>query len=170
MTLGRIVLLAALVLPSLGCGSKEFTVPEMYAPLVSIVERPNYVLPETAITTIGTTAYVVSLGDWLADHPEGSIAFNATLLHEQEHSKRQLSYGTLAWLAQYVVDTGFMWAEEQRGWYLELKALANSGQHLNVDAIAQILHDYKNLSGRMVSFPEAQIWVRDVLAGTWKPN
>jgi hypothetical protein len=175
VTVSRIGLLALLVLPSIGCrtladsaGYETHPVEEQFRPLETITERPNYVLPETAITTVGTTAYVVSLDVWLGKHPPGSTTYTAKLLHEQEHSKRQLKEGTLGWVARYVVDTDFMWEEEQRGWYLELIHLRNNGLDVNVDVIAMILHGYKNAVGkRMVSFVEARLWVLDVLAGRW---
>lgn len=172
MTLTRIALLAALVLPSLGCSSsKDFSVPREFEPLETITERPNYVLPETAITTIGTSAYVVNLDEWLGRYPPGSVEFVAVMRHEQTHSQRQLAAGTLGWVAHYVVDTDFMWTEERIGWYYELITLRDNGRTINVDAVATILSHYKNATNsRMVGFVEAKQWVQSVLSGQWKPQ
>ena len=188
MSLTRIALLAALVLPSLGCVAERgdngvqaanviddhlgvFLVPAEFSPLAAITERPDYVLPESAITTIGTTAYVVNLSAWLRQYRPGSFEFHAVMLHEQAHSKRQLAYGTLGWIAHYVVDTDFMWTEEQIGWYYELIMLRNSGVTINADGVATILSHYKNATNsRMVGFVEAKQWVQSVLSGQWKPQ
>lgn len=163
-------LLPILVMLLPACSSREHELDPVYAPLEQIRERPNVVLSETAITTIGDTSYVVDLHDWLERHPEGSLTYRAVLLHEQEHSKRQLKAGTLGWLSRYLTDKDFMWAEEQRGWYWELKALHSGGATVNVDGVANALSKYKTATGtRMVSAADAKVWVIQVLAGQWAP-
>lgn len=142
-----------------------------YRPLKVISERPDMILDSGAISTIGDTVYVVDLTDLLDSHPPGGVRYNALLLHEQEHSKRQKAANMVGWLARYLTNPKFMWKEEQRGWYLELRTLRNGGVNINVDAVAELLSSYKTIVGRrMVNFADAKIWVTQVLNGQWTPS
>lgn len=174
---GLIFYLALVVLP--GCIAEGSPLPTYgetrpieadYRPLVVLSERPDLVLSSTAITTVGTTAYVVDLDAWLTKHPPGSSTYHALMLHEQEHSKRQLDYGTLRWVGRYVNDASFMWAEEQRGYYHQIIALRNAGQFVNVDGLAAAMVKYKTVGGTpMVELEAAKVWIRQVLLGQWTP-
>lgn len=160
--------LAAAVLLA-GCGGASHTVPVDYAPLEEIRERPRWLGSDALITTIGNTAYVADLPEWLERHPPGSVSYRAKLLHEQIHAQRQTAAGLTAWLARYGTATDFMWSEEQRGWYKELRELHQWGQTVNPEGVARILADYKNLTGNMVSYADALQWVQAVLNGGWTP-
>jgi hypothetical protein len=173
------LVLAVLVLPLAACatsmksgeGDAVHTLTPEYSPLVEIRERPDFVLPESAITTIGTKAYVVDLADWLTRHPPDSPTYKAKLAHEHIHSSRQLKQGVTSWISGYLVSADFMWAEEQIGWYYEITTLQRLGLQVNVDGVALILNGYRTAAGSpMVSFPEAKTWVIDVLDGRWKPG
>ena len=75
--------------------------------------------------------------------------------------------GLAEWLVRYSLDCGFMWQEEQAGWYREIKSLQAAGQLVSPEVFASSLDDYANATGDMVSYSEALTWVRDVLAGRW---
>ena len=166
----RYSILALVLVLTVGCGSyKSIELDDKWAPLEQIHERPDMLGSATTATTIGHTVYVESINRWLADHPIDSPRFNATMLHEQLHSVRQLDTGVTAWIARYATDIDFMWAEEQLGWYLTLRELKRTGNQINVLGVATTLHGYKNLLGHMVGTAEAITWVEDVLAGRWTP-
>lgn len=152
-----------------GCSGEVVRLDPEWAPLVEVVQRPSLVLSDEASTTLGTRIYVADIDAWERRYPEGSAQRAAVLLHEQEHARRQLAAGLGRWLGRYLNDTDFMWAEEQRGWALELRHLVRNGRPVIPEAVASTLHDYQNLDGRMVGFAEALAFVRAVLAGTWTP-
>jgi hypothetical protein len=163
-------LLLVLLVTLVGCAGREHKLDASYAPLDRITERPNVGIAETAVTTIGDTVYVVDLKKWLAENAPGSLTYHATLLHEQEHARRQFDRGLVRWLASYMTDSDFMWREEQRGWYLELRALRAGGANILVDVVADSLASYKTITGKdMVKFDAAKAWVQAVLAGQWAP-
>lgn len=148
----------------------ELRLDPRWAPLEAIVERAALPgLSNTAATTIGTKVHVVDLAAWLKRHPEGSPRFDAVLHHEQVHARRQLAAGVDPWIARYLRDRAFMWAEEQRGWYEELRHLQARGLQVNPPGVAKVLSKYSNLAGPMVTYDEALAWVQAVLAGTWRP-
>jgi len=145
---------------------------EKWRPLEDIRERPVVVQDwgsPTAITTVGRHAYVLDLKDWLDRHPSG-VRFDAVIRHEQEHSRRQLEMGTWLWIARYSYDKSFAWAEEQIGYYYQIKMLKDAGQVINVDGLAAAIAGYKNLAGQIVEFEKARAWIREVLAGRWTPD
>ena len=148
---------------------KSMDLPEKWRPLEQVRERPEMLAPKTRSTTIGKTLYVADLHEWLEKYPPLSWRWKAALRHEQEHSRRQLKKGVLGWIAKYAYDRAFMWLEEQIGWYWEIKLLRQGGHQINVPALAATLHDYKNLTGRMVSAADAVAWINLVLAGKWQP-
>jgi len=154
-------------------GGLTYDLPVKWRPLEKIRERGNIlntvIQSDTAITTVGTSAYVKDLTKWLDKHPPNSLMFNAIMRHEQEHAKRQLDYGLYTWIAKYSYDRNFALEEELIGWYYQVTTLSNMGQQINVDAVAAILAGYRNLTGKLITFEEAQNWVRDVLAGHWIP-
>lgn len=162
------LVVAAIVTATTGCGSVH-ELPDTYAPLKEIRERPSWLGKKSTITTIGQTVYVADLEDWLSDHAPGSARYDGTLRHEQVHAQRQERAGVTEWLARYGFQTDFMWAEEQRGWYEELRILRNWGYNVSPQNTAQLLSNYRNLVGRMVSYNDALIWVNQVLAGKWAP-
>ena len=162
---------AALLLPLLlaGCSSDVLRLEPEWAPLVEVVERPSLVLTDETTTTLGTRIYVPYLDAWERRYPEGSVERAALLLHEQEHARRQLATGLGRWLGRYLNDREFMWAEEQRGYALQLRHLVRHGRPVNAQVLAATLHDYRNLAGRMVGYAEALAFVQAVLSGTWVP-
>src|SRR5690606_25002714 len=106
---------------------------------------------------------------WLARHPPGSPPYEAVLLHEQVHAQRQVAAGVDPWIQRYLSDRAFMWAEEQRGWYVQLRHLRQRGLGVDAAAVARNLTTYRNLAGAMVSYDEALEWTRAVLEGRWAP-
>jgi hypothetical protein len=163
----RLLIVMMLLLVS-GCAAKVHQVPEEYRPLERIKE--SVLRPGTLITTIGTTARVWDLDKWLAEHPPGGTLYHALLLHEREHTVRQLAYGLKKWLGRYLTDTEFMLDEELRGWFVQLKEYQRRGLQVNLEGTAKILAGYRNFAGRMIDYEDALTWVRDVLAGRWQPT
>lgn len=152
-----------------GCSSEVLRLEARWAPLVEVCERPALVLSDGASTTLGNRIYVVDLDAWQRRYPEGSPEREGLLLHEQEHARRQAAVGLGRWLAAYLDDPDVMWDEERRGWARELRHLQRSGRPVNPEKIAELLHEYRNLRGRMVSRPDALAFVRAVLAGAPDP-
>ena len=62
-----------------------------------------------------------------------------------------------------------MWAEEQAGWYEEIKHMGYGGLRRSAEDLAKILSGYQNLKGSMVSYAEALAWAKQVLDGSWRP-
>lgn len=142
-----------------------------WRPLVKVVERPSLPgLSERATTTVGDTVYVADLERWLAEHPPGDPRYDAVLLHEQVHARRQGEQGLEGWLDRYLNDRAFMWSEEQLGWYEQIQELKRRGLGIDAAALARNLAGYGNLAGPMVSEQEARAWVDAVLAGQWRPG
>ncbi|MGD9727799.1 MAG: hypothetical protein AB7L09_00100 [Nitrospira sp.] len=158
--------LMILVLLLTGCGATH-KLDGQYQPLEQI--RESVLRPGEAITTVGTTSYVSDLDEWLTKHPPGGPMYHAILMHEREHSIRQKAYGTKSWVGRYLIDKDFMWAEEARGWYIQLKEYQRAGLQVNVPGVAKALSDYRNFAGSMISYQNALTWVQDVLAGRWTP-
>lgn len=141
---------------------------EKWLPLTEIVDRPG---SDSWITTIGTKIYYAKVDEYLKKNPPGSIRFDSLLYHEQIHSKRQLDYGVKAWLFRYSHDTGFMWREEQLGWYAEILHRRSRGEVLYPEALAKTLSGYRNpVFQQMVSYEDALQWVHDVFSGVWRPD
>ena len=163
----RAALLLSLLLA--GCSRDVLRLEPEWAPLVEVVERPSLVLTDETTTTLGTRLYVANLDGWERRYPEGSVEREALLLHEQEHARRQLAAGLGRWLGRYLNDREVMWAEEQRGYALQIRHLALRGRPVNPQGLAATLHDYRNLEGRMVGYAEALAFVQAVLSGTWVP-
>jgi hypothetical protein len=166
-------LLAVLILFALsatGCGKAIDLEPEL-KPLERLRESKVVAagLGDSGIRTIGETAYVADIGKFKDKNPEP--LFTGTLLHERVHTIRQKKAGLMKWLAKYVSDPKFMWAEEAEGWYVFITYLRSKGKGINVDQTAKILSGYKTgLGKRMVSFADAKAWVQSVLNGTWTPD
>lgn len=157
-----LILFAALAL----CGCSSLDLDESYLPLKRVVESPA--AEEGSAFTIGPNVYVRDVETFKAKRPgQRWVAF---LLHEQTHSRRQ--QGDLAsWLARYGSDPAFAWREEQLGWGAELLHLRRSGYQIDPEAVAKALAGYRTTLTRkpLVSFLDALGWVREVLAGRWKP-
>lgn len=162
-------LLPLLLLVLAGC-QRPYQLDERWRPLVEVVERPDLFVSDTVTTTIGTRIYVANLNLWLQRYPPGSVEQEALLLHEREHSIRQLEAGLGPWLARYLNDRDFMWREEQLGWALELRHLQDGGRPVVPAGVAFTLNGYQNLSGTMVGYDEALAWVEAVLSGSWSPE
>ncbi len=152
-----------------GC-QRPYALDERWRPLVAVVERPDLLVSDTVSTTLGTRVYVANLDGWLRRFPPDSVEQEALLLHEREHSVRQLEAGLGAWLARYLNDRAFMWREEQLGWFLQLRRLRDAGRPIVPAVVALALSDYRNLSGPMVGYEEALAWVEAVLSGAWTPE
>jgi hypothetical protein len=171
-----------LVAATLLAGCQTYELDDEWSPLSKVIERPS--LPygsDTATTTIGAHVYTTDLKQWLADYPPGSVEFVALMSHEREHARRQFRYQGLAgemakgaWIARYLSDASFMWAEEQAGYYLSITHLAKNGHWDSSRTLRQAaaMHKhYKTILGRrMVSFEDAKAWIESVLAGRWKPE
>jgi len=151
-----------------GCSGPSFKLDEQYAPLEQI--RESFLRPGSGITTIGKSCYVRDLDDWLAKHPPGSPQFHAIIIHEQLHTRRQLKMGLTKWLGRYLTELEFMRDEELRGWYLQLQEYRRRGLMVSPEGVARTLANYQSFAGRMMSYEDALTWVRDVLAGRWKPS
>jgi len=162
----RLLLMILLVMA--GCTSAVHELPEVYRPLERVKE--SFLRPGTGITTIGTTARVRDLDEWLAKHPPGGPMYHAILMHEREHTVRQLAYGLNSWLGRYLTDTEFMLDEELRGWYIQLMEYRRHGLQVSPEGVAKSLAAYQSFAGHMISYEDALTWVRDVLAGRWKPE
>jgi hypothetical protein len=159
-----------LILPIILClGCNSFELDEKWRPLEQMVERPHLSGMTYITTTIGTKIYRENIDKYLEDNPPGSPAFDSLLYHEQVHSKRQLKMGLTKWLSKYGVDTEFMWKEEQLGYYAGFMEARKRGLWINAEARARGMAKYTNLSGTMVSYEDALIWIKDVLASKWKP-
>lgn len=177
----RLIVVALLVSLS-GClsldksqadGGKVFDLADVFLPLEDIRERSDLldtvIASDTAISTVGRSAYVKSLDEFLARKPEGSPDFNAVLRHEQEHSRRQLAMGTYLWVARYAYDREFALLEEQIGYYWEIKTLQYAGRFVDASRYAAILDKYENLSGDLISYADALEWVRQAKLNRWTP-
>lgn len=146
------------------CGSIDLD--DSWLPLERVVESPA--AGEGVAFTVGPNVYVRDIDDMKARKP--GQRWNALLMHEQVHSRRQAK-DLVGWLARYGSDPAFAWAEEQRGWAAELIHLQRSGFKINPEGVASALAKYRTTLTRqpIVGFLEALGWVRDVLAGRWKP-
>jgi len=165
-------------------GCATYDLGDDYPPLSKIVERPSLSeigVSDTTLTTKGSHVYVGDLDKFLNENPPGTTPFIALMKHEQVHGKRQFGYLGLpgemaltAWISRYAVDHNFMWAEEQQGYYAEIKHLDQHGMWSYTDTIstasAMSGGVYKTILGkRMVSFENAKGWIMDVLSGHWTP-
>lgn len=155
------------MMASSGCATKVHQLPERFLPLERVKE--SFLRPGTGVTTVGTTARVNDLDDWLEKHPPNGPRYDAILLHEREHSLRQLNYGLNAWLGRYLTDTEFMLLEEQIGWYIQIQEYRRRGVMFTPEGIARVMSKYRNFAGPMIDYEDALTWVRDVLAGRWSP-
>jgi len=165
MTVRAMMLL--LLLTASGCTGKWQKIEEDYRPLKYVVEQE--VWDSEFVVTVGDSLYVTDLKEWNNNHPQGSVVYRASLLHEQVHSSRQKAKGVTRWIAKYETDAAFAWAEEQLGWYKELRALAEGGIQVNAEAAAKLLASYRTLSGAIVTYADALVWVQAVLGGNWHP-
>lgn len=141
-----------------------------WRPLERVEERPPLPgLSATTATTISPVVYVQDVQGWLKRHPPGSPHYEALLQHEQLHARRQVAAGVDAWVQRYLRDREFMWAEEQRGWYVQIQRLQQAGFMVDPAAVARVLLQYRNLSGAMVGRDEALRWANDAVANRWTP-
>jgi len=158
-----------------GCQSSKttvFSLDEEWAPLVDIRQKPGVlrnVGSKTAIVTIGKHCFVRDLEDWLETYKPGSPVFRGIMRHEQIHAKRQRKYGIYRWIIRYLYDKRFALQEEKIGFYHEMMERRAIGSDMIPEAVASDLSQYKNLSGRLTSYDSALNWVKEALAGRWKP-
>ena len=137
--------------------------PGKYRPLEAIKEGPKSLFTVGRFTTIMSTVYTGDIKAILETYPDGSVHFDAAMLHEQVHSRRQWSYsGTpVAWFFLYAFIPSFRWEEEKAGWSAEITRLVMSGYRINRAVVAQDLSS--NYSGPfdngMVTFGEAYLWI-----------
>ncbi len=155
------------ILMCIGCNT--FELDEKWLPLEQMVERIHVDGQSGITTTIGTKIYRENINRFLKESPPGSPTFDSLLYHEQVHSKRQLRMGLPKWLSKYGIDTDFMWKEEQLGYYATLMEKRRRRVSIYPEGYAKAMANYVNLTGKMVSYEDALQWVRDVLAGLWKP-
>lgn len=165
-------LLVLVILMLAGCNGDIHQLDPEWLPLEDVRERPalfSDLGSETSTTTIGSHAYVRDLDDWLLRYIPGTPKYLALLAHERVHARRQLDEGVALWIARYLYDKEFALLEEQIGYYWEITERRRLGDSMNVDITAAILSGYKNLSGKLISFPEARNWILQVLTGQWLP-
>jgi len=152
-------------------GAPVHVLSAQYRPLKRIVGRRVFPFQsETSITTIGEACYTPNLAAWLKKHPPGGPVFVAVMRHERLHAQRQLAEGVDPWIDRYLNDVHFMWSEEQRGWYEQIRYLKGRGFRLDAKAIARNLKSYSNLRGRMVGYDDALDWAKSVVSGRWRPR
>jgi hypothetical protein len=164
--------LLVLVLLSGCASSKSFDLDKKWEPLEEIRERPSVasnLAPDTVITTVGRYCYVKDLDKWLDRTKPGTAKFEAIMRHEQEHAFRQKKTGVFLWISRYGVDKKFALEEEQRGYYYEIIERRRLGDLVVPEAYANVLSNYKILTGRLISYNDALNWVRAVLNGQWVP-
>jgi hypothetical protein len=137
-----------------GCETVELD--HKWWPLENVTEFNLPIVPDDAITTIGTTLYTTDLMRFLSADP---VIMEGQLLHEQVHARRQ--YGQLTWwLLRYLFDTDFARAEEEIGWAKELRFEAAHGYPLTPNRInwaVEVLVKYQVIGGR--------VWTRHFLEG-----
>lgn len=140
--------------------------PREFRPLERVVQRPG---GGTTVTTVGTTVLVGDASDYTEEKIDSDPLIRAVLLHERVHAERQLDQGVAEWLATYLTDKDVAWAEEQLGWYVQIRELQRLGQPVNAQGVAKILSEYAHPLGQIVEFYEALNWVNSVLSGQWHP-
>jgi hypothetical protein len=148
------VLLLALLVS--GCSAPQYKLGPEWEPLEKIVERDLPLVSDTAVTTIGKTLYTTDLKKFLA---RDAREVHGVLLHEQEHSRRQLDVGTLPWMWNYLINSDFRWEEEKAGWKLQIQFCDMMGLRHSSEYYASIL---SNDGYDMVSYNEALEWVKSL--------
>lgn len=153
----------------LASGCTTHPIPPHFEPLEELVERPFG--GNSFVTTFHNDVWVNDIEDFLKRKPEGSLSYNATLIHERIHSIRMGNPFSSLWFGLvYLFDRDFMLEEEQIGWYFQLQYMKQKGILKPVEHTAAVLAKYDNLIGKMISYEDALKWVKDVLAGRWKPD
>lgn len=161
-----------LILTLIGCQSQPL--PENWAPLTTVVERPDFLSSKGVVTTISPNLFTSDL-DWFNEqYPEGSVRHEALRRHERQHALEQeewvggvtgwrRSAKLATWVKKYLADRQFRWEVEKRGYRESILHFRNNGYTINVEGYA------KTLSGSsyndMVSYEEALEWVKAVLRG-----
>lgn len=162
-----IALFFSLIALSTGCTTHP--IPSHFEPLEELVERPFG--GDSFVTTFHNDVWVNDIEDFLQRKPVGSPEFNATMIHERIHSIRMGNIFTTMWFSLvYLFDRDFMWEEESIGWYFQLQYMKKKGILKPAEYTASVLARYENAIGKMISYADALQWVRDVLAGRWKPD
>jgi len=152
-----------------GCAATRKVEPE-YRPLKTMSERPWYASflgGESTITTIGDTVYIGDLEAWLRERPPHSARYDAIMLHEMVHAQRQLKMGVSRYIRKYLTEQDFRWAEEQLGWYVQIKMYQHHGLRVIPQGIAKTLAGY---NPQLISYEKALKWVNDVIRGRWTPE
>lgn len=161
----RLLYLLALAL-AVGCARHTHKLDGRWEPLHEVAEAGDELIAPGVTTTVGHSCFVADLDSWLLRHPPGTIEYDAVLLHEQIHSRRQLDYelGLAAWLARYLADPEFRWEEEKLGYEAAITHLVQNGRQVNTEHLALILNKNYDFNGRMVSYADALEWVRGIVA------
>ena len=136
---------------------KEIRLGSDFAPLVRVREEKNLPgLRRGMVATVGTEVLTLDMRALLAAYPEGSTPWRALMHHEQEHARGQAAQPLFFyWYATQ--PHGFRWAEEKRGWRVELRYLREHGWRPDFDSWAKSLaNDY----GGMATYLEAMDWLR----------
>jgi hypothetical protein len=147
-----------------GCNGPVYKLEARWNPLVQVQQTTDRLITDHTTTTIGAVCFCNDLNQWLQDYPPGSVEYEAILMHERVHSIRQGSFDgqAEAWLAKYVAEPSFRWAEEQLGWAQEITHLVQNGRYVDPQEVATWLsQNYTDPLGRpMVSEANALLWVQ----------
>lgn len=142
-----------------GCSAGSLRLDKRWLPLTHIVERNLPFIPDNVVTTIGTTAYISNLDEFLENNQPGSPRFESLMLHEQIHSIRQLNYGIIIWIINYMIYPSFRWEEERLGWEADIRFTKRHGIAKKDEQYALILSEFY---GNMITYDRALKWVRSI--------
>jgi len=143
-----------------GCNS--ISLPHRYTPLTEILEFDIPIIPDSCLTTVGTSVCVADISSFDIT-TQNSVA---ELLHEQAHSRRQENYpylGTLGWIVNYLFDRDFARNEEEIGWRMELEYKKAHRISVDIPATVAALRTYRVITGYLWDTVEAQKWVESVV-------
>lgn len=161
MSKSNVLVYLCVVLALSGCVFKSIDLESRWAPLTKVYETGSVARGVTM--TIDHACYVHDLRDWQRENPLGSDEREALLLHEQAHSKRQLSVGPF-WYARYALDRKFRWEEEKLGYQVQISYLVQHLKSVDTTMLAAVLSG--SVYDGMVSYPEALAWVQSVIAAS----
>ena len=158
----KMIILVSLLLA--GCASAPLEV--KWRPLKQVKE--SWIQPDGVMSTIGDTIYTSNLVRWKKAHDVGTIRREYVLRHERVHSFRQEKYGVSKYLVKYATDKAFRWREEKLANYAAINYLISRKIPLDVDNLARFLSGPAYYD--MISYKEAETFIKAVLTGTWKPD
>lgn len=137
-----------------------------YYPLTRLKQDSTLKIDNDTIVTDYATAFVKNLSEFLGETPQDSVRFQAVLLHEQYHSKRQFEVGE-RYKTLYLNERLFRWAEEREGWRIQIRYLQQNGnarEKPDVKLIANFLA-FNPTYNSMVEYDYAIKWVQSVIDG-----